>query len=340
MEWQSYNINNIDDNYVIFLDSHPYSGIWHYPEWLNFQLSYGRAKNGFVFTIRENNEIILGGIFLIQRSSYGINFGYIPAGFLYTKISKEIYDFFLLNIAKLAKEFKLVFTQIDSITEYDEKFVNIISLYKNHNLKEKLPIPSYTNILDLNLSLEDLLLGMKPKGRYNIKLAEKKGVTVRKGKVKELSIFYSLLEETTKRDNFRPNPFSYYESMFINLPNAILLFAEHEKDIIAAGIFTYTKRQALYYYGASSNIKRNLMSPYLLQWEAIKIGKEKGCEYYDFMGIADPQNPKDQLIKVTDFKLKFGGKIVRFNPNYHIIHQYLKYNFYKIGKKIYHKIFN
>ncbi len=334
MEWKTYNINNIDNKYIDFLDSHCYSGIWHYPEWLNFQLSSGRVKKGFIFTIEEDNTIILAGIFLVQRSSYGINFGYIPAGFLYNSISKKIYDFFILNIFKVAKEFNLVFTQLDSITEYDQNFIDIISCYKNHKINQKLPIPSYTNILDLNLTLDELLMQMKPKGRYNIKLAEKKGVIIRKGNIEELSIFYSLLKETTERDNFRPNPFNYYKAMLENLPNSILLFAEHEKDILSSGIFTYTKNQALYYYGASSNIKRNLMSSYLLQWEAINIGKEKGCKYYDFMGIADPSNPKDQLINVTDFKLKFGGKIVRFNPSYHIIHQNITYNFYKISRNI------
>lgn len=334
MEWIIYNKDNIDKKYIEFLDNHKYSGIWHYPEWLNFQLNSKRAKDGFIFTIEENREIIFGGIFLIQRSSYNINFGYIPAGFLYTKISKDIYDFFIFNITKISKRFNLIFTQLDSITEYDENITNIIYLYKNHKFKEKLPIPTHTNILDLTLSLDELLSQMKPKGRYNIKLAEKKGVVVKKGDIKDLDIFYSLLIETTKRDNFRPNPFEYYKSMLENLKNSILLFAFHENDILSAGIFTYTKNQSLYYYGASSNIKRNLMSPYLLQWEAIKIGKERGCKYYDFMGIADPENPKDQLINVTDFKLKFGGRIVRFNPSYHIVHNPFYYYLYKLGKNI------
>jgi len=223
---------------------------------------------------------------------------------------------------------------LDSITEYDKNFIDILNTGKNHNFKVKLPIPYYTNMLDLNLSLDDLLAQMKPKGRYNIKLAEKKGVIVKKGDINDLNIFYSLLEQTTKRDNFRANPFNYYKTMLENLPNAILLFASHENDILSSGIFTYTKNQALYYYGASSNIKRNLMSSYLLQWEAIKIGKERGCKYYDFMGIADPENPKDQLINVTDFKLKFGGRIVRFNPSYHIVHKQILYTFYTTSRKM------
>nr|MBP7554382.1 peptidoglycan bridge formation glycyltransferase FemA/FemB family protein [Spirochaetota bacterium] len=104
--------------------------------------------------------------------------------------------------------------------------------------------------------------------------------------------------------------------------------------VLCGGIFTYTNNQGLYYYGASSNIKRNLMAPYLLQWEAIKIAKEKNCLFYDFLGIADPDNPKDQLLSVTDFKLKFGGDVVRFQDPYHITHNVKKYYIYRFLKNL------
>ena len=112
------------------------------------------------------------------------------------------------------------------------------------------------------------------------------------------------------------------------------MFALHEDDILCGGIFTYTHNQGLYYYGASSNIKRNLMSPYLLQWTALLEAKKRGCRYYDFMGIADPKNPNDQLKTVTDFKLKFAGTVTEFQTPYHIVHKPLRYWTYKTAKKI------
>ena len=76
------------------------------------------------------------------------------------------------------------------------------------------------------------------------------------------------------------------------------------------------------------------MAPYLLQWTAMMEAKKRGCKYYDFMGIADPNNPNDQLKPVTDFKLKFEGKVLQFQTPYHIVHKKFTYTTYKLAKKI------
>ena len=177
---------------------------------------------------------------------------------------------------------------------------------------------------------------MKPKGRYNIKLAGKKGVVIKKGTEPDLNTFYSLLKETSSRDGFNVNNEKYYELMLKSVPESELLIAVYENKIIAGGIFTYTKNQGLYYYGASSNEFRNLMAPYLIQWQAILNAKQRGCIYYDFLGISNPENP-DKLSGVTDFKLKFGGRIVKFNQSYQIIHNNFIFKIYKMIKKLLNK---
>ena len=145
---------------------------------------------------------------------------------------------------------------------------------------------------------------MKPKGRYNIKLAEKKGVVVKESE--DVSSFYELLLDTSSRDGFFINTKNYYESMLNTLSQAKLLCAYYDEKLIGAGIFTFTKNQGLYYYGASSNEYRNLMATYLLQWRAIQMAKEKNCRFYDFLGISAPDAKNDRLEGVTEFKLKFG----------------------------------
>ena len=82
------------------------------------------------------------------------------------------------------------------------------------------------------------------------------------------------MKETSSRDGFNVNSLEYYEKMAETLPECELLLATYENKIIAGGIFTYTKNQGLYYYGASSNEFRNLMAPYLLQWQAILNAKK------------------------------------------------------------------
>jgi len=321
--------------YKSFIDSNENSGIWHQTEWLDFQKKTGKAFDGIFFGIEKNDEIILAGLLLVYKSK-NFYYGYVPSGFLFKKLDTEIYDFFLGGLKDLSRKYKLTFTQIDWITPFTGDSADIFLKTKNHNFKVKLPIPQFTNIIDLSLSLDEILEKMKPKGRYNIKLAEKKGVEI---KVDEPRIgsFYDLLSVTTARDGFRANNKEYYELMLETLPNSLLISAYHEGELLASGIFTYGKYQGLYYYGASSNNKRNLMAPYLMQWEAIKIAKSRGCKYYDFMGIGNPDDPKDPLTGVTDFKLKFGENIVKFLCPFHIIHKsfyYKLFQFLKFVRKI------
>jgi peptidoglycan pentaglycine glycine transferase (the first glycine) len=330
MNWKIYNSDSIK-KYTDFINSMEYSGIWHSPDWLEFQKSSKKIQDGFLFGIEENNEIILAGIFLIYKSK-NFNYGYIPAGFLYKKIDRTIYKFLISNLKVSSKSYNLTFFQADSIIPFSDSFENILKISDKHKLNQKLPIPQFTNIIPLDLTLDEILNQMKPKGRYNIKLAEKKGVEVRVADEKDIPLFYKMLSETASRDGFRTNSEEYYKLMLNKLKDSIFLAAFHEDEMIAGGIFTYMKYQGLYYYGASSNNKRNLMAPYLIQWEAIKIAKEKGCTYFDFMGIADPGNPNDRLSGVTDFKLKFGGKIVKFQTSYHVIVNSVLYFVFKVSK--------
>nr|HPO50977.1 peptidoglycan bridge formation glycyltransferase FemA/FemB family protein [Spirochaetota bacterium] len=256
MEWIIFSEKDIDD-YKTFINGDAYSGIWHSVEWLDFQLKTLKAVNGFFFGVKDENEIVLAGLFLIQKSKK-FKFGYIPAGFLYKKINAEILNFLFNNINNLAKKENLLFTQVDSITPFDGNLDILLKNEKRVKTGLKLPIPQFTNTIDLSLSYDDILAAMKPKGRYNIKLAEKKGVRIKKGSISEISEFYKLLKETTERDGFRPNNEEYYRKMVEIIPNSQLLVAYHEEDILASGIFTYFNNQGLYYYGASSNVKRNL----------------------------------------------------------------------------------
>ncbi len=336
MEWINFNKNTINQ-YIQFIENHENSSLWHYPYWLDFQLKIKKANNGFFFGIKNKNKIILAGLLLIYKSGMHFNYGYIPGGFLYNEINKNLYNFFLDNLNKIAKENKLVFTQIDSITLYSENFYNIIKKNKFHKFNVKLPIPDYTNIVELDKD-EDLILNqMKPKGRYNIKLSIKKGVIIKKAKSNEIGLFYQLLKKTSVRDRFNINSKEYYEKMLKIIPDSYLLLAFYNNILLAAGIFLYTKNTCIYYYGASSNEMRNLMAPYLIQWEAIKIAKNKKCKYFDFLGIAPPDQSNDRLTGVTDFKLKFGGKIIRFNPSYYIIQNNIIYYIYTFLKKIFKK---
>lgn len=320
-----------------FLCSHPYSSLWHTKDWVAFQAKNGNS--GIYFgAADDNNEIMAAGIIQLRHRSI-FKFGYIQGGILYKKdrLTCELYNTIIGGLKKIAKENKLIHFFIDWIVPHNDNDAAFLRSMPHHNFNVKPIIPKFTNILDITKTDDELLAQMKPKGRYNIKLAEKKGVIVREGTPEETEEFYHLLEITTQRDGFHANGLEYYKSFITDLRFARFMVAVYENEIIAGGIFTYSGKQALYYYGASANHKRNVMAPYLLQWEALRYGKTKGCTYYDFMGIADPQNGSDALAGVTDFKLKFGNGVTQFLPAYDIIFNPLKYRLYRLALKIKHR---
>jgi lipid II:glycine glycyltransferase (peptidoglycan interpeptide bridge formation enzyme) len=169
--------------------------------------------------------------------------------------------------------------------------------------------------IDLTQSEDDLLAAMKQKTRYNVRLASRKGVTVRQGALADLGLLYDLYALTARRDAFVIRPLDYYRQAwgaFIQAGLAQPLIAEYEGRALAHVVIFRFGPRAWYFYGASSNEERNRMPTYLLQWEAIRWAKAQGCTVYDFWGAPDDfDDPDDPLAGVWRFKEGFGGQIVR-----------------------------
>ncbi|MGP1594972.1 MAG: lipid II:glycine glycyltransferase FemX [Treponema sp.] len=183
--------------------------------------------------------------------------------------------------------------------------------------------PPDTVVLDLTAHTDALLAQFKQKWRYNIRLAEKKGVTVCRFSGKEAAaqvpLFYRLYEETAARDGIAIHAQSYYESLCMlaadyqtqSVPVEVSMYAAyHEDEALAAIITLFLGHEAVYLYGASSNSKRNMMPAYLLQWHAICDAKNFGCRIYDFYGIPPNDDPSHPMHGLYRFKTGFGGMIV------------------------------
>lgn len=182
------------------------------------------------------------------------------------------------------------------------------SFWDKKNIKTAHEIfPIHTLMLDLSLSAEEILAQMKPKGRYNIRLAEKKGVVI--VQEKNIKNFWKLMKETAKRDGFASCKKHTYQDMLDAFGDDSILLTAFSSDgiVLASKIFTVANGMAVYYYGASSSSHRHFMAPYLLQWKAMQWAKEKGASVYDFLGISPENDEHHKLSSVADFKLKFGG---------------------------------
>jgi lipid II:glycine glycyltransferase (peptidoglycan interpeptide bridge formation enzyme) len=148
--------------------------------------------------------------------------------------------------------------------------------------------PRTTIVVDLTPDLATIAARQKPKWRYNIGLAARRGVTVRQGSAADLAIFYELLRQTGQRDRFAIHSLAYYQEFFRHLGDQARLFlAEYQGNILAGIVITVFGDQAIYMYGASSSEQRNLMPNHLLQWEAMKWAQAQGCATYDLWGVPD-----------------------------------------------------
>lgn len=259
---------------------------------------------------------------------------------------------FLCDFAKAIKQFLPQNTicvrydlPIDFATVDDKEFFN--TAVTTLALAEKFPLrknkvdiqPPDTVLLDLKKSEDEILAAMKSKWRYNVRLAQKKGVEVRAVSATDsaqqiddaLEIFYSLYKTTAERDGIAIHAKNYYRDLFTvcaeysglsqaattetnasqhDAPLVTLYTAYHEGDALAAIITLFTKNEAVYLYGASSNVKRNMMPAYLLQWTAICDAKKFGSVVYDFYGIPPTDDEAHPMHGLYLFKTGFGGREV------------------------------
>jgi lipid II:glycine glycyltransferase (peptidoglycan interpeptide bridge formation enzyme) len=198
--------------------------------------------------------------------------------------------------------------------------------------------PPDTVLVDLAASEHDILMGMKPKWRYNIGLAEKRGVTLRRLDAEGLDIFYSIFLETAKRDGINIHSPAYYKTLFAHCPDypgqeLRLYLAEHGGDPLGAVIVLIRGGKAVYLYGASSNRKRNLMAAYALQWQAIKDAKAAGCTEYDLFGIPPGKDPAHPMAGLYQFKTGFGGRIIHRPGSWDYIYRPFAKNIFSAAEK-------
>jgi lipid II:glycine glycyltransferase (peptidoglycan interpeptide bridge formation enzyme) len=204
-----------------------------------------------------------------------------------------------------------------------------------------------TVLIDLSPSEEELLACMKQKTRYNIRLAQKKGVTLRIGTPADFDMLYKMYAETSVRDGFVIRDEEYYKTVWQlfmenaqspaatspapttprgaflrdKSPHAEPIIAEVDNEPVAAIFVFYFASRAYYVYGMSRDVHREKMPTYLLQWEAMKRAKSMGCTVYDLWGAPDVFDESDSMWGVYRFKEGLGGKVVRtlgawdFAPN-------------------------
>lgn len=204
--------------------------------------------------------------------------------------------------------------------------------------------PSNTRFLALAGSEDEMLAGMKQKTRYNIRLAERKGVEVAFVKADQDPAWYDyidkmweLLEQTSGRHGIRHHPLGYYRTMVDVLGDKGMLeiaYATHEGTLLAMNIMIRYGDTMTYLHGASSQEKKQVMAPHLLQWRSIQRAKELGYNWYDFYGISPDGAKNHPFAGVTRYKAGFGGETHEYPGTFEFIFSRVWYTLYAIAKRV------
>ena len=288
-----------------------YNGFLQTPFWARQKTAFGWKAEAVRWRSGGEKGTLL---VLIKKLPVGLAFAYIPGGPAAANGSDDREGF----LDAMAREIRGILPLGCVFIRFDPPDFSVeeTSIPVFRDLLKKAPLdiqPPDTVVLDLRNGYDALLPGMHKKTRYNIRLAEKKGVRVEEAGMEKLQEWYELNRITTQRDKIALRPYKYYERLFKELETEdsrlTLYLAYHEEELLAGNIVLFNKREAIYLYGASSNEKRNLMPTYALQARAIRDAVNAGCEEYDLYGCPPSADPEHPMAGLYRFKTGFGGEL-------------------------------
>lgn len=295
--------------------------------------SYSSAWNP-VHIVGENEagEIIASALMLIRRiPRIGRSIAYVPRGPVLDTTNASLVQEFTEALQCSAAARNAIIVKIDPpVPIEDTASLHAIEQAGFQSVADPTGFggtqPKCVMQLDLQPAEDELLASFKPKWRYNIRLAEKKGVIIKSDcDMSDLVKFYDLYKLTAQRDGFIGRPYSYMETLWdVLVPQgyAKLFLAIYEDQPLAGALaFTFGDR-AWYVYGASSNEHRNLMPNHLMQWEMIKWARSLGCKWYDFRGVSPRRSASEQedhLQGLNRFKEGFSPRYVEYIGEYDLV---------------------
>ncbi len=251
------------------------------------------------------------------RQLWGSGVMYVPKGPAMDYGNAECLGRVLGHLEDLARRERALFVKIDPDVSLESPVgTAVVQTLRRRGWRPSREQIQFRNtmVIDLERSPDDVLAGMKSKWRYNVRLATRKGVVVRRGTRADLPALYEMYVETSVRGGFVIRPQDYYLdawTTFLEGGLAQALIAEVNGEAVAMVIIYRFGKQAWYMYGASRDAHREKMPNHLLQWEAMRWAQDQGCTIYDMWGAPDELDESDPLWGVYRFKKGFGGAFVR-----------------------------
>lgn len=301
-------------------------------EWAEVKREVGWTSRQFTWKDEKGNLVGAANLLVRSLRPLGIgprlSIGYVPRGPMLEWSDAGLRQKALDDLQVYAREQGLIFLKIDpeiligrGIPGSEKAFEiseseSILDELKERGWKYSAEQIQFKNtaVLDLRGTEEDWLARMKQKSRYNLRLSQRSGVTIRVANDNELEMLYKMYAQTAARDGFIIREMEYYLAVwrrFMRAGMAEPLIAEIDGQPVAGLVLFHFGKKAWYFYGMSTNLQREKMPNYLLQWEAMRLAKAKGCEIYDLWGAPDVFDDKSSMYGVFRFKDGLGATVMR-----------------------------
>jgi lipid II:glycine glycyltransferase (peptidoglycan interpeptide bridge formation enzyme) len=306
-----------------FVESKPESGFMQSWAWAKFRSQVGFEH--FAVTLKDGDAIVGGALVGKWTFDEGHCFYYIQDGPVLPAdeaAAAEVFTTVLASVKRHAAAEDATVSHL-RIEPRWQSLPSFVRGFQPPAFADRFREPRYTLCIDLSTSEDGILWQMKPKGRYNVRVARKHGVVVvEDNSAQGLEDFLRIQRRTANRQGIERKPPGYFRPMIAELGalgRVSLFFAEcHGRRLATALVVSFGKR-ATYFFGGSLVLHRRVMAPYLLHYEVMRSAKARGCEVYDLWGVAPPDRPDHSWQQISAFKRKFGGEEIELVPTLDLV---------------------
>jgi len=316
-----------------FVEATPDTGFMQSSWWVEFR-NCSEFEN-FGITLKDGNNIVGGAVvlkysYLEDRCFYYIQDGPVLPG--EPLVAEEVFA----TILEAIKERRKTEPQTVSHLRIEPRWQGLPGFVRGfRSTPESMDgyrEPRNTLWIDLRSSEEAILSQMKPKGRYNVRVAQRHGVSVIEDNSEQgLADFLRIYKRTVARQEMRNKPPGYFRTlvpMLSSFQRGSIFFAEYGGVRLATAVVVYFGRRATYFFGGSLVRHREVMAPYLLHFEIMRRAKATGYEWYDLWGVAPQNLPNHRWRDISIFKRKFGGVEIQLAPTLDYVYDMATYERY------------
>lgn len=309
--------------YNDFVADSPTSHVIQSWQWGDFRAGIGTPV--LRFGVFEDAKLLATAQLTLHRiPRTGYHVGYLPKGPVVSGDPVLVLPTLVEGVRKIVDKYDLVFVKVEPNVLASSKDWEMALTNSGFKKSAKRIFTEWNFLLDLTQPEEEILKRMQGKWRYNIRLAERKGVTVTEEDSGDaLEAFLALHRETAKRQKFLLHEDNYYREVWRRLhPQGMakLLLAHQGGKVLAAWLVLIFGKKIYYPYGASSSTGREVMPVHALAWKTVQLGKALGCETFDMWGAADPEEGEKSFIWGSHtFKQGFGPELVHYLGTYDLV---------------------